>query len=142
MIFCLGDGQFETKGAGYQQNYCVFNKKIEKKEWEGIDSRLPIIKLPLTHWVDKKDMTDEEKEDNDVWKEIGGYLKLLSYEDAWKAWCKDAKESDKQLILNCPYFDAKIFTAITGLKDFATKSLSGKTVKVEIDGTSYEAIIK
>ena len=36
----------------------------------------------------------------------------------------------------------KIFEEITGIKVNEPKSLSGKTVKVSLDGVEYEAIIK
>jgi len=143
MLFCLGEGKYESKGEGYQKNYRVFNQQLTKEEWEKVKLELPVIKIPLTKWVDKKDMTADEKEDHNVWKEIGGYLKTNSYEDAWAIWWSEAKQEDKDKILNCKYFDAKIFTEITGIKDFKTKvSLSGKTVKVELDGKTYEAVIK
>ena len=142
MVFCLGDGQYESSGEGYQKNYRIFNKQLTKTEWEKAKNELPSIELTLNKWVDKGDMTKEEKDSNSVWKEIGGFLRTLGYEEAWKVWWDNAKQSDKDKILNCEYFDAKIFTGITGLKDFAKKSLSGKVVKVEIDGEKYEAVIK
>jgi len=142
MIFCLGEGKYESKGAGYQKNYQVFNQQLTKEEWNKVRSELLVIKLPLTKWVDKKDMTYEDKENSSVWKEIGGILKVFSYEQAWANWWKEAKEEDKNKILNCKYFDAEIFTSITGIKDFATKNLSGKKVSVELDGVKYEAIIQ
>lgn len=117
MIFCAGDGKFESSGRGYQKNYQVFNKQLTKTEWEKVKSELPNIELPLTKWIDKKDMTKEEKDDNSVWKELGGYLKVLSYEDAWKSWWDNASQKDKNKILDCSYFDSSIFKEITGLSE-------------------------
>lgn len=118
MLFCVGDGKFESKGRGYQKNYQVFNQQVTKDEWEKVKSELPDIKLPLNVWVDKKDMTKDEKDNNSVYKEIGGFLRTLSYEDSWKQWWTEAKQEDKDKILNCKYFDSGIFTELTGLKDF------------------------
>jgi hypothetical protein len=87
-------------------------------------------------------MTAQEKKDKPIYKEIGGYLKVLSYEDAWKEWWNGASEKDKKAILNIPQFDAAIFKEITGLDISTAKSLKGKTVKVEIDGEKYEAVIQ
>jgi hypothetical protein len=142
MLFCLGDGKYATKGEGYQKNNRVFNVQVTPEEFDKIRASLPTIKVPLTKWIDKKDMTDEEKENSSVWKEVGGYLKVNTYENAWAIWWKEASQEDKNKILNCKYFNAEIFTKITGIKDFAVKSLSGKVVKVEIDGQKYEAVIK
>ena len=141
MIFCLGEGRYESKGEGYQKNYRIFNKQLTKEEWEKTKLELPIIKLSLTKWIDKKEMTDKEKENSSAWKEIGGILKIFSYEKSWINWWKEAKKEDKDKILNCKYFDSQIFTAITGIKDFKTANLSGKKVSVELDGVKYTATI-
>lgn len=143
MIFCLGEGKSESKGIGYQQNNMIFNKKVTNEEftkWKNIFTAK--IKLAVTLWIDKKDMTSDEKDEVSGWSEMGGYLKNIGYEESWTKWWNEAKKEDKDLILNCPHFDGKIFTGITGIKDFASKSLSGKTVSVTIDGQTYEAIVK
>ena len=141
MLFCLGAGKYESKGAGYQKHYQVFNVQLEKEEWEKVKASMPVIKIPLTKWIDKKDMTDDEKEDSNVWKDIGGYLKRNSYEEAWAIWWNEAKQSDKDKILNCGYFNAEIFKGITGIDVKTTPSLIGKEVKVELDGKKYTAKI-
>jgi hypothetical protein len=141
MLFCLGDENDTQSGTGYQQNYMVFNTKVDIDEWDKIKNGLPTIKLPLETWIDKKEMTKEEKDEVSGWSEMGGYLKHMDWDEAWSKWWSDAKESDKQSILNCKYFSADIFMKITGIKDFATKSLSGKKVSVELDGVKYSATI-
>ena len=141
MLFCLGEGQYESQGAGYQKSYQVFNQQVEQKEWEEIKNSLDIKILP-TIWIDKAGMTAEEKKNNSVYKEIGGYLKTFTYEEAWANWWKEASQKDKNKILDIKYFDHKIFTEITGIDIQAKPSLSGKVVKVELDGVSYEAVIK
>ena len=142
MIFCLGKGSGYSESEGYQKNYRVFNKNVDKKEWEDIRSSLSSIKISFLSWIKKEDMTSDEKEIYPVYKEIGGYLKRISYEDAWKNWWDNASQTDKDKILNIKYFDAQIFKEITGLDVASMKSLHGKKVKVELDGTTYEAIIQ
>jgi hypothetical protein len=137
----VGEGQFESKGAGYHKSYQVFNHQLEKEEWEKINNSLPMIKIPLCLWIDKKEMTDDEKTEVKDWSQTGGYLKTSTYEAAWQVWWNEAKKEDKDSILNCPYFDAEIFTKITGLKDFSTDSLKGAEVEVKVNGVSYKAII-
>ena len=131
MLFCLGEGKWESKGAGYQKNNQIFNTQVTKEEWDTARNSLPTIKIGLTKWVDKKDMTKQEKEDNSVWKETGGYLKRYEYKEAWANWWADASKSDKQAILDLPHFDKDIFTGITGIEDFDSEDT------IEIEGKSY-----
>lgn len=142
MLFCLGEGQFENQGIGYQKNNMVFNKQVTKDEFNKIKASLPVIETPLARWIESKDMSKEEKKSVSGWDEMGGYLKTLGYEEAWAKWWSEAKQEDKNKILNCEYFDAEVFRGITGIKDFVVKSLKGKVVKVEVDGEKYEAIIQ
>ena len=92
----------------------IFNKPVSQDEFYKIKSSLPTVKLKMDKW---------------------------SYEEAWKKWWSEATTEDKENILNIPQFDGKIFTAITGITDFKTKSLSGKTVVVKVDGVEYTATI-
>lgn len=114
MIFCLGEGRYEKQGIGYQNSYMIFNQKVDKEEWSEIRNSLPTINLQITKWIDKSDMTKEEKENNSVWKEIGGYLKRYTYEEAWKNWIDNAKQDEIEAIFNCKYYDEEIFKSITG----------------------------
>ena len=63
MLFCIGEGEWESKGAGYQKSYQIFNKQVEKLEWEKIKSNIPFIELSLTHWVKEENMTATEKKE-------------------------------------------------------------------------------
>lgn len=134
MLFCLGEGRYESKGAGYQKNNQIFNTQVTPEEWDEARSSLPTIKIALTKWVDKKDMTKEEKENNSVWKEVGGYLKHYEYKKAWANWWNDASAKDRQAILDLPHFNNDMFTNITGIEDFDIKSqtvnIGGKEYKV------------
>ena len=116
MLFCLGDGKYESKGTGYQKNNCIFNVQVTPDEWNKAKKSLPEIKIAITKWVDESDMTKDEKDNNSVYKEIGGYLKRHDYKEAWATWWSDASKSDKQAILDLPHFDAEIFEKITGIK--------------------------
>jgi len=143
MLFCLGDGKYESKGEGYQKNNRVFNIQVTPEELDTIKLNIPTIKLPVTRWIEEKEMTDEEKEENENYKTLGGYLKVLSYQDAWKLVWSEMNQETKDKFLSIPHFDSKIFKTITGI-DVSVKepSLSGKEVKVEIDGKKYVAVIK
>ena len=139
MIFCLGDGKFESKGDGYQKSYRIFNKEVTEELFDK-HNNAPAFELPVSKWIDEKEMTAEEKKNSSSWSETGGYLKVLSYEDAWKEAWPTASKDFKDWVFGLPNFDAKIFKGITGLD--IEESMSGKVVKVEIDGKKYEAVIK
>ena len=142
MLFCLGEGSSELKGAGYQKSYQIFNQQVDSSKWNRVKKALPDIKLPLNVWVDKKDMTDDEKDNNSVYKEIGGFLRTLNYENSWKKWWSEAKQSDKDAITGLKYFKADIFKGITGIEIKDESDLSGEEVEVTIKGKKYTAVIK
>ena len=129
MIFCLGEDKYASKGAGFQKNYQVFNQQVTVKEWNEIKSSLDGIKIYPTKWCDKKDMSAEEKKNISGWKTMGGYLKIYSYEEAWKIWWDNASREDKDKILNIKYFDAEIFKGITGIDVKVDDKISDKISK-------------
>lgn len=91
----------------------MFNKETKLKRSE---ISIPYIDLPLLNWVLESNMTEEEKTNNPTYKTTGGYLKTLSYKEAWAvAWGKLSQFEKKQLT-DLPNFDAKIFEEITGVK--------------------------
>ena len=110
MIFCLGTDKWESSGEGYQESYRIFNKQVDKDEWQKIKDNLPSIELPLTHW------------------------------EAWAKWWKDSTTEDKNKITSIKYFDAEIFKGITGIeinetpkgKRIKVKLLGGEIVEGEV----------
>jgi hypothetical protein len=139
MLFCLGDGKYESKGEGYQKNYRIFNKDVSQDEWNKIKNSLT-IEIQQTKWTDKKDMSAEEKKNVSGWSEMGGYLKTFSYEEVWKNFWDNASQKEKNQILDIPQFDSIIFREITGLTVETGLNLEGKEVK--IDGKTYKAVIQ
>lgn len=74
------------------------------------------IYIPITKWIEEEKMTCEEKSKNPSYKTTGGYLRKLSYKDAWKEAWNDASDDIKNWYKSLPNFDAKIFEEITGIK--------------------------
>lgn len=116
MIFCLGEGKYQSEGEGFQKNNRVFNVQVTTEKFERIKNKLPKIKLPICTWIDGEKM-------------IGGFLKVLNYQEAWKEYWKKAKEEDKKSITNIEFFDKNIFEKITGI-NIEDNSLSGKKWKL------------
>ena len=116
MIFCIGEGKYESKGIGYQKNDHIFNVKVSEEEFKKAKDSQPSFKLPIAVWKKKEKMIDDEKEKASGWSEMGGYLKTLSYKDAWKNGWPTASKEFKDWVKNLPNFNAEIFEQITGIK--------------------------
>lgn len=69
----------------------------------------------LTMWINERDMTDEEKEKYSEYKATGGYLKELSYIEAWRNMWNNIDNTEKEAFVLLPNFDKDIFKAITGI---------------------------
>ena len=144
MIFCLGEGKYESKGAGYQKNLQIFNQSVTEEVYNKTKYALDIknFKLPIAKWIKKEDMTDDEKEIWKSYKETGGYLKTLSYKDAWKEMWGTLSLDDRKFFSTLPNFNAGIFEKITGIKYEVEPSLSGQEVTVTVAGKTYTVVIK
>ena len=119
----------------------MFNKPITEEEYNTQIKYLQAknFKLPIAKWIDYKDLSKDEQ--TTTAKQIGGLLKTLSYQDAWKQMWSELSAEDRNFFKTLLNFDSEIFFGITGIKVEDEVSLKGKTVKVEIDGQKYEAII-
>lgn len=76
---------------------------------------MPRVELALNIWVGVDKMTNEEKVKNPSCKTTGGFLRRISYKDAWRDWWKGSSADDRLKIKNLPNFDATIFEEITGI---------------------------
>jgi hypothetical protein len=70
----------------------------------------------LTKWVILEEMTESEIKENPNAKTTKGVLKTYSYKEAWKNLWDKISESEKQVFLDLPNFDADKFEEITGIK--------------------------
>lgn len=71
--------------------------------------------LKTTYWCSKDEMTKEEKKEIDGWEEMGGYLKTMTYKEAWAEYWDRASSDDKKWFQSLPNFDSNIFKEITGI---------------------------
>ena len=143
MIFCLGEGRGVSSGIGYQKNLHIFNKPVSEEEYRKVKNALDIknFKLPIAKWIETKDMTKEEKSNWTLHEQTGGFLKTLSYKNAWAEMWANLSQEDKDFFKGIINFDAEIFEKITGIK-IEENSLSGKEIEVKLDGKVYKAVIK
>ena len=95
--------------------------------------------LKITVWVSYKDLPmDEQTTDT---KNMDGKLKTLTYKEAWTEYWTRASDEDKKWFQSLPNYTPEVFEEITGIKVNAEVSLSGKKVKVEVDGKTFTATI-
>ena len=71
--------------------------------------------LTLTEWVGAENMTEEEKAKNPRFEQLGGFLRVYTYHEAWKNLWAALKKEERESFLNLPNFDAKKFEFITGI---------------------------
>jgi len=128
-IFNTNEPKMRSFNKECDLTYAEFREKFG---YEDID-------FPLNEWRDKEDMTDQEKKDFPVYKEIGGYLKTLTYKEAWAAGWAKATQEQKDWYQSLPNFDKSIFEEITGIK--VNDTMVGKEATVEIGGKKYRATI-
>ena len=116
-----------------------FNKDSDITYSDFVKGRIIYPDLKICAWVELNHLPKDEQTTEA--NQRGGTLKTLTYKEAWAEYWSRASDEDKQWFQNLPNFDGAIFEEITGVKINDT-SLSGKEVKVTLDGKEYTAIIK
>ena len=97
----------------------MFNKMSDWtiNDWNNSDARRIINTCPYTHYdfIDKSDMTDEEKENHPEYKTIGGFVKVFIVTKKEKEdWWNKLSDEDKDIIKSLPNFDFDIFRKCVG----------------------------
>ena len=129
-IFNTNEPKMRAFNKETDMTYTEFRNKFGYKD----------IDFPLNVWVYASDMTDQEKKDHKGWEITNGYLKTLSYKEAWQEGWKNATQEQKDWYKSFPNFDAEIFKEITGI-DVNEGNLIGETVEVKVKGRTYKAKI-
>jgi hypothetical protein len=109
----------------------IFNTWIDMTHEEFNKKYNIYAELPLNRWVDKDNMTDEEKSSEPGWETTGGYLKTLDYKEACRVWWGENPERHKDF-LSLPNFNAEIFKEITGI-DVEQPSLTDEELLRELE---------
>ena len=101
------------------KEFRVFNKPVSKarfNELKALDSTIyQDYPLEITKWIEEKDMTKDEKEDNPNFSTTNGCLKIYSYQEAWKNLWNVLPQDRKNMLTEIEEFDAEIFKEITGI---------------------------
>ena len=86
-------------------------------DWDNSDARHIMDTCPYTHsdFIDKADMTDEEKENHPEYKTIGGFVKVfIATKKEKEDWWNKLSDKDKETIKSLPNFDFDIFKKCVG----------------------------
>jgi hypothetical protein len=81
-------------------------------------SILPCVNLIVScEFVDKSEMTDQEKVDNPKYSVFGGYLKKINkkIQEVFPIWWESTTQENRDKFLNLPNFDAEKFLKCTGV---------------------------
>ena len=105
----------------------IFNKWCKRKDWEAC-YKPKFLYFSVTIWISEEEMTDQQRIDNPKFYVSGGYLKTLSYKEAFKKSWDNALKEDRELLFKLPNFDADIFLEISGIDVREFKNESTKKV--------------
>ena len=110
-----GDGNSGYLNTITPDTILVFNKECSRETWNKAIKPDFMYFNVLNKFIYTCDMTDEEKENNPDYETTGGYLRKMTYKEAWKYSWNNANKENRKLILKLPNFDNEIFKEITGI---------------------------
>lgn len=108
--FCTNDNKYKTIKLFNKESDWTLDTWKNSRAYKIIDNY-----FELTPWINEYSMTDEEKEKHPWYKITGGYLKELSYTEAWKNMWNKLSDEEKNEFFKLPNFDKNIFKEITGI---------------------------
>ena len=112
----FSSGCFNTE----EQKIYLFNRPSDwtYRDWINSDARYLLNQIPrnVVEWIYSSDMTDEEKEAHPEHETTGGYLKVLDETDCAQIWWDGLPMREREIVMQIPNFDRKIFSKITGIK--------------------------
>ena len=118
-------GYFNSKT---EKTIKVFNKDCDIDEWENSE-KPDFIFFEISFWINEDKMTTEEKEENPSYEKTGGYLKKLSYKEAFQKSYNDLSEEERakqtELLKALPNFDEDVFYEISGIRIESSGSADG-----------------
>ena len=104
----------------------VFNKECSREIWNKAIKPDFMYFNVLNKFIYTCDMTDEEKENNPDYETLGGYLRKMTYKEAFKHSWDNEDDEDRKLVLGLPNFDNKIFEEISGINVYKELNINKK----------------
>ena len=114
-----GDWNSGYQNSGYFNSITpdvllVFNKICSRDAWN-MAQKPDFLFFSLTEWIEESAMTEDEKQANPSYSDIGGYLRVMEYKEAWKQSWDNADPENRELVRKLPNFNAEVFFEITGI---------------------------
>lgn len=103
------------------------------REWEGA-VKPSWLYFNLTEWIDKDDMSEEEKKEHPEYATIGGYLKVYGFQEAFQKSYNEAPREEQVKIKNLPNFNPDKFYQISGIRVDEAKK---ETILTDENGKKY-----
>lgn len=104
-------GLFNTTEPGLR----LFNRLTKIKMSDPRIQAVLQYSIAITEWVWFLHMTDQEKQQHPAAAVTDGYLKSVSYKEAWLNFWVNASGDARNAFKLLPFFDATIFQEITGI---------------------------
>ena len=101
-------------------------KRSEFTGWPDFSEMNPCV------WIESSMMTKEEKKEFPTHETTGGYLKTLTYKEAWAVWKRKCTPENWKKLLALPNFDPQIFEEITGIKVDDNSEAKKKTTELRV----------
>ena len=124
-------GHFNTETP---ENIRVFNKDVERNVWDAA-YKPEFLCFGLTEWVEAKNMSQGEKQENPEHVGTLGYLRPYGYKEAFQKSWDEADPRDRIKIKDLPNFDADIFYEISGIDLREAKECAPEVI--ELNGVKY-----
>ena len=94
----------------------IFNRDVPLAQWEAVRKPKWLYNVSPCVFVDSADMTDAERAAHPEYKMTGGYLRTVTYHEAWRRAYEGASPEDVAIVRDWPFFNADVFEKITGLR--------------------------
>ena len=117
-----GDCNSGSRNSGFfnakTPNVRLFDKEttLSFEEFHNSKAYAILMKIPpLTRWIPEREMTEQEKQENESYQATAGYIKTYTLQECYATWWAELTAEEKEIIQQIPNFDASIFKEITGI---------------------------
>lgn len=93
----------------------VFNQDCDLSAWNAAPKPLFIQNVSVNRWIPSEQMNASEKASNPRWDVAEGFVKNITYQEAWQEAYSSATPGDIIKLKNLPNWDASVFEDITGI---------------------------
>ena len=106
-----------NSGDGMRNSFCskqkffLFDKECKESDYKK-SLEIDFYWFDIEKWINESDMTEEDKKNHLGYQTTGGFLKTLTYKEAWSKCPKEVLEKIERL----KNFNKKVFFEISGIE--------------------------